>query len=66
MSGEMSLWLQLLWGAGAVFFLIWFWPSAMAAMEQSKNAENRDWMGLLVPIVVVVLFVFLLITLVRS
>lgn len=66
MAGDMPLWMQILWGIGAVMILIWFLPGVKAAMEKTRTAENKDWMGLLIPIVVVVLFVFLLISLVRS
>jgi hypothetical protein len=33
-------------------------------MEQSRQAENRDWAGLLIPIALVILFVLFLIKLV--
>jgi len=39
---------------------------AKNAMEDSQQAENPDWKGALIPIVMVVLFVIVLISLVRS
>lgn len=62
----MELWEQLLVGALGlgVFFL--FRPGIKAAMEQSRQAENKDWKGALVPIGLVVAFVILLILLARG
>ena len=37
---------------------------AKTMLEQSRQAENRDWMGVIIPIVLVILFVFLLISMV--
>jgi len=61
----MEFWQQLLLGIGAVVILIVFWPGAKAAMERSRQAENRDWKGALIPIALVVLFVILLIIITR-
>lgn len=66
MAGEMSIWLQILWGMIAVMVLFMFWPGVKAAMQKSEQAENKDWAGLLVPLVAVVLFVLFLIMVVRS
>lgn len=62
----MAFWEQVLLGIGAVAILLLFWPGAKAAMEMSKRAENPDWKGALIPIGVVILFVFLLIIMTRS
>ena len=61
----MELWEQLLLGIGTVIILLLFWPGAKKAMEQSKQAENPDWRGALVPVFIVVLFVIMLIVLAR-
>lgn len=61
---QMSAWEMVLLGAIALGVLIWAGPGVKAMLEQSRNAENRDWSGLLIPIVIVILFVFLLISLV--
>ena len=66
MAEQMPLWMQILWGIGALMILFWFLPGINAAMEQTKNAENRDWAGFLFPIVLVVLFVIVLIVLMRN
>ena len=62
----MSTWQQILLVIFAIVFLIIFWPGARAAMEASKQAENPDWKGALLPIGAVVLFVILLIMMVKS
>jgi len=45
--------------AFAIVFL--FWPGAKQAVEQSKQAENPDWKGALLPIGVVIFFIVMLI-----
>ena len=66
MAGDMPLWQLILWGFGSVALLFLLWPGVKASMEQSQKAENKDWKGLFIPIILVVLFVLLLISLVRS
>lgn len=62
----MALWEQILLGMfGFVLFFL-FWPGAKAAMERSREAENPDWQGALVPIAIVVLFVVVLIYLAKN
>lgn len=63
-GSDTSIWPVLLFGAAALLVIFIFRPGLKAAFQQSKEAENKDWMGVLVPIVVVILFVFLLISLV--
>ena len=62
----MVVWEQILLGIGAFLILFFFWPGVKAAMEKSKQAENPDWKGALIPIGVVVLFVILLIMAAKS
>ncbi|NNE38404.1 MAG: hypothetical protein HKN08_08875 [Gammaproteobacteria bacterium] len=62
----MEMWEQVLLGIGAFVILFMFWPGAKAAMERSKSAENPDWKGALIPILLVVVFVILLIIVARS
>jgi hypothetical protein len=62
----MALWEQILLGMGGMLMLFFFWPGAKAAMEQSKEAENPDWQGALIPIGIVVLFVVVLVILAKS
>lgn len=60
------MWEQILLGMAAVVLVFIFWPGVKIAMQKSKEAENPDWKGVLIPIVVVIIFVILLITLARS
>jgi hypothetical protein len=46
----------------AMLFMVF--PRAMQAIKNSPRGSTKDWMGYVVPMVVVVLFVILLITLV--
>jgi|TARA_B100001013_G_scaffold158341_1_gene94449 hypothetical protein len=57
----MALWEQVLLGIAAFVIVFLFWPGAKKAMEQSKQAENPDWSGALLPIGVVIFFIFMLI-----
>jgi hypothetical protein len=59
-------WEQLLLGALAIGLIFWFRPGIKAAMEQSRQAEEKDWKGALLPIGAVVLFVILLIALAKG
>jgi hypothetical protein len=62
----MALWEQILLGMGGMLMLFFFWPGAKAAMKQSKEAENPDWQGALIPIGIVVLFVIVLVMLAKG
>jgi len=61
---KMAGWEMLLLGAIALLVLLWVGPGIKSLMEQSRQAENRDWAGLLIPIALVILFVLFLIKLV--
>ena len=58
----MNLWEQILLGMVAVIVTFLFWPGIKKAIEQSKNVENPDWAGALIPKGVVVLFIIFLIS----
>jgi hypothetical protein len=62
----MELWEQLLLGALGLGLVFLFRPGIKQALEESKNAENPDWKGALVPIGMVVGFVILMILLARG
>jgi len=62
----MAAWEQILLGGAALILLFLFWPGVKVAMEKSRQAENRDWMGVFVPVCLVVLFVVLLIIIARA
>lgn len=57
---------QVLVGILVIAVLFLFWPGAKAAMQKSREAENPDWTGALIPIGVVVLFIVFLIVLARN
>jgi hypothetical protein len=60
----MSTWEMVLMGALALLVLLWAGPGVKAMLEKSRQAKERDWVGLLVPLLLVVAFVILLIKLV--
>ncbi len=62
----MALWEQILLGVLALLVLLWFRPGLKAAMQKSRDAEQKDWRGALLPVGMVVLFVVLLIAMVRG
>lgn len=55
-------WEMIAIGAVVVVVLLLFRPGLKQALKQSKEATNKDWAGLLLPIGLVVLFVILLIS----
>ena len=61
----MELWAKILLGALGLLAVFVFRPGIRAALEQSRRAENKDWMGLLLPLGLVVLLVLLLIASLR-
>ena len=62
---EMALWEKILLGVLVLLVVLWFRPGIKAALQRSREAENKDWKGVLLPIGAVVLFVLLLIMMVR-
>ncbi len=59
----METWEQILLGIAACAIAFFFWPGVKRTLEQSRQAENPDWRGALLPIGIVVLFVIVLISL---
>ena len=62
----MAVWEQVLLGVGALIILFFFWPGVKATMERSREAEERDWKAVLLPLGLVILFVGLLIYIARN
>ena len=60
----MSTFEMIMLGAIALGVLFWVGPGIKGALQQSRDAENKDWGGVLVPIIIVVIFVFFLIQMV--
>ncbi len=61
---SMATWEMILVGILVVLVLLWIRPGIKNVFEQSRQAENKDWAGVLIPIGFVVLFVLLLIMMV--
>ena len=61
---ELSTFEMIMLGVIAIGVLFWVGPGIKATMEQSRQAENRDWAGVLIPLAIVVLFVIFLIMMV--
>lgn len=55
---------MIMLGAIALGVLFWIGPGIKGALQQSREAKNKDWAGVLVPVVIVVIFVFFLIKMV--
>ena len=54
----------ILAGIIAVLLIFWFRPGIKHTLEESRKAP-KDWMGALIPLALVVLFVILLIAMVQ-
>ena len=59
----LALWEKILLGIFAVGLVVWVFPGLKASMRASESQE-KDWKGVLIPLVLVILFVLLLISLV--
>ncbi len=62
----MPIWEQALIGIAIFAVIFFFGPGAKKALEESQQAENPDWRGALIPIGMVILFVFVLISLAKG
>lgn len=61
---EPSVWEMVLAGALALLVVFMMRGGVAAAMKRSRDAENKDWKGVALPLGAVVLFVLLLIMMV--
>ena len=61
---NMATWEAILLGIIAILVIFWFRPGIKATLEQSREAKDKDWMGVLIPLALVVLFVIFLIAIV--
>lgn len=57
----METWEQLALGAIIVLILLWQGPAMLRASRESADGP-KDWMGFLVPLLLVVVFVFFMIS----
>ncbi|MCK4840698.1 MAG: hypothetical protein KAT04_02310 [Methylococcales bacterium] len=60
---EFSLWENLLLGVMVLGVIFWMSPGIKSSMKASHNADS-DWMSVLVPVGLVVMFVIFLIAVV--
>lgn len=60
---EFSLWENILLGVMVLGVIFWMRPGIKSSIQLSKNAES-DWVGVLLPIAFVVIFVVFLIAMV--
>lgn len=60
----MEMWEQIALGVLALVILFWWGPGAKRSLQHSRRAEKGEWMGVIIPIAVVVLFVLFLIQMV--
>lgn len=60
---EFSMWENILLGAMVLGVIFWMKPGIKSTMSQSKNAES-DWMGFVVPMALVVMFIIFLVAMV--
>jgi hypothetical protein len=61
---QLSTFEMIMLGAIAIGVLFWIGPGIKGALQQSREAENKDWTGVLFPMIIVVIFVFFLIKMV--
>jgi uncharacterized membrane protein YedE/YeeE len=63
---HIPIWQMLIAGVVVVIVLLWMRPGMKAAFEQSRQAKQKDWAGVLLPLAAVILFVILLISVVHK
>ncbi len=66
MGTDLPIWVQILSGLALLAILFFFGPGAIRAAKESPKGSFQDWLGFLLPIGGVVLFVILLIALARG
>lgn len=60
MSTPFNTWQLLILGALVILLLFWFRPGLKQAFKMSQEAKNQDWLGALIPLGIVAVFVILL------
>ena len=60
---EFSIWENLLLGVMVLGIIFWMKPGIKASMQISKDAES-DWMGVLLPVGGVLVFIIFLVAMV--
>ena len=62
-SGGMD-WMKILSAVALGLMILYLLPRAKQMMQMSAEVENKDWMGFLIPIAGVILFIVFLVSLV--
>ncbi|MDR4516722.1 MAG: hypothetical protein MRK00_04960 [Nitrosomonas sp.] len=57
-------WMKIVAALALIMFIIYLFPRARYMMENSPKGSSSDWVGFVVPILVIVLFIMFLISLV--
>ncbi|MCP4767997.1 MAG: hypothetical protein GY875_17220 [Gammaproteobacteria bacterium] len=57
-------WAELIWAGLLAAMLIMLFPRAKHMVENSPKGTMKDWMGFIVPMAAVILFIIVLISLV--
>lgn len=57
-------WMKIVSAIAMIMFIVFLFPRARDMMKNSPRGSSSDWMGFIVPVVVVILFIFLLVKLV--
>ena len=60
----LATWEKILLGLFALVLIIWLGPGLKTAFKRSEEQEEKDWKGVIIPLVLVLLFVLLLISMV--
>ncbi|PSQ90588.1 MAG: hypothetical protein BRD57_06365 [Proteobacteria bacterium SW_6_67_9] len=66
MAGDIPIWMQIVTGIALLAILFFFGPGVIRAAKESPKGSLQDWLGFMLPIGGVVLFVILLIALARG
>ena len=59
-------WTQLIWAAVLIMLAVYMFPRAVHWMKHGPRGDSADWRAAMIPIAMVIGFVFLLILMVRS
>jgi len=57
-------WMKIFAAMALIMFIVFIFPRARDAMQNSPKGSSSDWMSFVIPIIVIVGFVILLIQLV--
>ena len=57
-------WMQIVWAALLIMMVVFMFPRAKDAIKNSPKGSNSDWLGFLIPVVVIGLFIALLVKMV--